>query len=157
MNKNILFVAALAATLSLGACDSNKKSAEDAQAEAAAIEANAAEDMSQVKEEATGIAEYTGTYEGTIPQADGAGFLTTLVLNADNTFTFTQAANGGEDAPETQSGSYIYTEDGALITLTTVDNVVMKFNYQGDKVVMLNMEGAMPENPEIYTLLKKVM
>lgn len=156
MNKNILFVAALAATLSLGACDS-KKSAEDAQAEAAAIEANAAEDMSQVKEEATGIAEYTGTYEGTIAQADGEGYVTTLVLNADNTFTLTQAANGGKDAAETQSGSYIYTEDGALLTLTAEDNTVTKFSFQGDKVVMVGADGTMPESPEMYTLLKKVM
>lgn len=156
MKKNILFIAALAATLSLGACNNEKKTAEEAQAEAEKIEASAAEDISQVEEEATGVAEYVGTYEGTLAQADGAGFVTTLVLNADNTYSLTQAANGGKDAATTQNGSYLYTEDGAVLTLTASDNTVTKFGYKGDKVVMLNQDGTTPENADMYTLLKKM-
>ena len=155
MNKNILFVAALAATLSLGACDTAKKTAEEAQAEAAEIEAAAAEEIAEVKQDVTGVAEFVGTYEGTIAQADGSGFATVLVLNADNTYSLTQTAEGAEAM--TQTGSFVYTEEGNLLTLTSTDNVATKFNFQGDKVVMLTIDGAMPENPEVYTLLKKVM
>ena len=156
MNKNILFVAALAATLSLGACDSAKKTAEEAQAEAAEIEAAAAEEIAEVKEDVTGVAEFVGTYEGTIAQADGAGFATSLVLNGDNTFALTQSAEGME--AQTVEGTYVFNAETNTLALTGADGATaMSFAYQGDKVVMLGLDGSMPEKPEVYTLLKKVL
>lgn len=147
MNKNILFVAALAATLSLSACG-NKENTEETQAEAA-------EAMSEAVEEV--VPAYVGAYEGTIAQADGAGFVTTLVLNADGTYALTQAANGGEAEATTENGNYVYNEEGAIVTLTNAEGAeVAKYAFQGDKVVMVAQDGTMPETPEMYTLNKKV-
>ena len=154
MNKNILFIAALAATLSLAACDDAKKSAEEAAAAADSLAMEAINDV----QEGLGVAEYVGTFEGTIAQADGAGFVTSLVLNQDLTYSMTQAANGGEAAAETENGTYTVSEDGAIITLTNAaDNSVKTLKYENSTVIMLGADGTVPAEPSVYTLNKKVV
>lgn len=155
MKKSILLTLALGAAVVFAACDTNKTKKEAAE-EAAQVEASAAEEMSELRSEVSNVAEWVGTYEATLPQADGAGFVSTLTLNADNTFVFTQVANGGEGATETQEGTYVKEEGNDVIALTSSTNIVTKFKYEGSSVLMLNADGNEPENADQYRLLKKV-
>ncbi len=147
MKKTILLTVALAATVAFAACD-NKKKNEEGQ--------GAASEMMEIQE-AIEVAEWVGTYEGTIAQADGAGFVSTLELKDDNTFAFTQTANGGEGTAETLEGTYAVDAESNIVTLTAADGMVQKFHYEGTSVVLVDSEGNMPETPDMYRLVKKAI
>lgn len=143
MKKTILLTVALAATVAFAAC--NKKNNEENQSEMMEIQA------------AMEIPEWEGVYEGTIAQADGAGFASTLELKEDSVFVLTQAANGGEADAETINGTYEVDPETNIVTLTAADGMmVQKFLYEGASVVMVDMEGNMPEMAEMYRLMKKM-
>lgn len=144
MKKTILLTVALAATVAFAACD-KKNNNEESQSEMMEIQA------------AVEIPEWEGVYEGTIAQADGAGFVSTLELKDDNTFAFTQTANGGEGTAETLEGTYAVDAESNIVTLTAADGTVQKFHYEGTSVVLVDSEGNMPETPDMYRLVKKAI
>ncbi len=148
MKKTILLSVALVAGIAFAACDSKKSDSDQTEAEAA-------QGMSELRSDVANVAEWVGTYEGTIAQADGAGFSSTLELKGDSTFVFTQAANQGEGALETSEGAFTVEPESKVITLTATNGNVTKFLYEGTSVLMLDAEGNKPENEEMYRLMKK--
>lgn len=106
--KKISLLLVATATLFLASC-SNKESKTTEQEEATQTE--------MTEEVATPA--YVGTYEGTLPAADAAGFKTTLTINADMTYQLTQVAEGGKEELKTdESGTYNLLENDVLELIT---------------------------------------
>ncbi|MDY3884412.1 copper resistance protein NlpE [Porphyromonas somerae] len=106
--KKISLLLVATATLFLASC-SNKESKTTEQEEATQTE--------MTEEVATPA--YVGTYEGTLPAADAAGFKTTLTINADMTYQLTQVAEGGKEENKTEeSGTYNLLENDVLELIT---------------------------------------
>ncbi|BDE83025.1 copper resistance protein NlpE [Porphyromonas somerae] len=107
--KKISLLLVATATLFLASC-SSKESKTTEQEEAT---------QTEVTEEVATPA-YVGTYEGTLPAADAAGFKTTLTINADMTYQLTQVAEGGKEENKTEeSGTYNLLENGDVLELIT--------------------------------------
>ena len=106
--KKISLLLVATATLFLASC-SSKESKTTEQEEAT---------QTEVTEEVATPA-YVGTYEGTLPAADAAGFKTTLTINADMTYQLTQVAEGGKEENKTEeSGTYNLLENDVLELIT---------------------------------------
>ena len=106
--KKISLLLVATATLFLASC-SSKVSKTTEQEEAT---------QTEVTEEVATPA-YVGTYEGTLPAADAAGFKTTLTINADMTYQLTQVAEGGKEENKTEeSGTYNLLENDVLELIT---------------------------------------
>lgn len=106
--KKISLLLVATATLFLASC-SSKESKTTEQEEAT---------QTEVTEEVATPA-YVGTYEGTLPAADAAGFKTTLTINADMTYQLTQVAEGGKEEHKTEeSGTYNLLENDVLELIT---------------------------------------
>lgn len=106
--KKISLLLVATATLFLASC-SSKESKTTEQEEATQTE--------MTEEVATPA--YVGTYEGTLPAADAAGFKTTLTINADMTYQLTQVAEGGKEEHKTEeSGTYNLLENDVLELIT---------------------------------------
>ncbi len=111
--KKISLLLVATATLFLASC-SSKESKTTEQEEAT---------QTEVTEEVATPA-YVGTYEGTLPAADAAGFKTTLTINADMTYQLTQVAEGGkeenkkEENKTEESGTYNLLENDVLELIT---------------------------------------
>ncbi|MDD7557192.1 MAG: copper resistance protein NlpE [Porphyromonas somerae] len=106
--KKISLLLVATATLFLASC-SSKESKTTEQEEATQTE--------MTEEVATPA--YVGTYEGTLPAADAAGFKTTLTINADMTYQLTQVAEGGKEENKTEeSGTYNLLENDVLELIT---------------------------------------
>lgn len=106
--KKISLLLVATATLFLASC-SSKESKTTEQEEATQTEV--------IEEVATPA--YVGTYEGTLPAADAAGFKTTLTINADMTYQLTQVAEGGKEEHKTEeSGTYNLLENDVLELIT---------------------------------------
>ena len=106
--KKISLLLVATATLFLASC-SSKESKTTEQEEAT---------QTEVTEEVATPA-YVGTYEGTLPAADAAGFKTTLTINADMTYQLTQVAEVGKEENKTEeSGTYNLLENDVLELIT---------------------------------------
>lgn len=106
--KKISLLLVATATLFLASC-SSKESKTTEQEEAT---------QTEVTEEVATPA-YVGTYEGTLPAADAAGFKTTLTINADMTYQLSQVAEGGKEENKTEeSGTYNLLENDVLELIT---------------------------------------
>ena len=106
--KKISLLLVATATLFLASCSS--KESKTTEQEGAT--------QTEVTEEVATPA-YVGTYEGTLPAADAAGFKTTLTINADMTYQLTQVAEGGKEEHKTEeSGTYNLLENDVLELIT---------------------------------------
>lgn len=72
--------------------------------------------------------DWEGTYYGVLPCADCPGILTTIVLNDDNSFTFSRSYLGKSDAAVKKSGSFSWNDAENQITLkeTETSDVIYK-------------------------------
>lgn len=89
------------------------------------------------------------TFFGVLPQADGPGFETTLVLKADASFEMVQESDNYRDA---RVGTY--TLSGDTLTLNPTPGDQSFALLQGDSVVLLNADKQVNEVPA-YVLRKK--
>lgn len=105
-----------------------------------------ATDSSAVVAPATAV---EATFEGLLPQADGPGFETTLVLKADASFEMVQESDNYRDA---RVGTY--TLSGDTLTLNPTPGDQSFALLQGDSVVLLNSDKQVNEVPA-YVLRKK--
>lgn len=162
--KKIFFLAvALCGALAFTSCEScSNKTATDAQATVdslANVATDAVEDMAaiaQSKIEAFGEGLF-GTYVGNLPAADAASVATTLVVNADLTFTYDQVFSGDKGAAPTISGKIV---DGnfetQVITLEAEDGTkILVKVLEGANLLLLNEDGTEPADVAAYTLVRQ--
>ena len=70
----------------------------------------------------------SGTYEGTLPAADGPGLQTIITFNADGTFHMEETFLEKDVAPRITDGKWVLTGD--IITFTVEEGIVGDFEYK---------------------------
>ena len=138
---------ALVAGLGIVACDSNKND-QQTTTTTTTTETTVVE---------TTTPDWVGTFVGTLPCADCPGIETTIVLNADNTYSKTSVYKERDTKIE-ENGAV--TVDGDKITLTpsATENVgVTMYRSEQGKLIQLNPEGEEIEGPNAanYVLIKQ--
>lgn len=148
--KKISLLLVATATLFLASC-SSKESKTTEQEEAT---------QTEVTEEVATPA-YVGTYEGTLPAADAAGFKTTLTINADMTYQLTQVAEGGKEEHKTEeSGTYNLLENDVLELITPSTSAKTYYKVLDNSVALVSdATGALAEGElaDKYILNKVIL
>lgn len=148
--KKISLLLVATATLFLASC-SSKESKTTEQEEAT---------QTEVTEEVATPA-YVGTYEGTLPAADAAGFKTTLTINADMTYQLTQVAEGGKEEHKTEeSGTYNLLENDVLELITPSTGAKTYYKVLDNSVALVSdATGALAEGElaDKYILNKVIL
>ena len=148
--KKISLLLVATATLFLASC-SSKESKTTEQEEAT---------QTEVTEEVATPA-YVGTYEGTLPAADAAGFKTTLTINADMTYQLTQVAEGGKEEHKTEeSGTYNLLENDVLELITPSTGAKTYYKVLDNSVALVSdATGTLAEGElaDMYILNKVVL
>jgi len=100
--------------------------------------------------------DWAGTYVGDLPCADCEGIKTTLVLNADNTYTLNTEYTGTENRTE-EKGNVTWSADGNQISIALQDGQTIKYKVGENKLIQLDQEGKEITGPlaEKYVLAKK--
>ena len=110
--KSLALILALSA-LTLSACKDEQKPAENPN-----TAPPVAENASAEPAPASAAPSPVGSYHGILPCADCEGIDTTLVLNADGSYTLTTLFVGEANAqPESVNGKYTQSDDGSLVRL----------------------------------------
>ncbi|MBF8999655.1 copper resistance protein NlpE [Vibrio nitrifigilis] len=159
MKKSILALSVL--TVILAGCDGNSDKTEPKadQQPSAAVEQNASPaasgDISPNVNEPTSSAptavdplqkktsdlDWQGSYQGSLPGADGKNVDTTITLNEDQTFTMTQQIDGKDKKTE---GKFAWSPEGTTLSLDNgkgkpeqyaiEDGTLIKLDAAGNKV-----------------------
>lgn len=155
MKKNFLILAAAVAALTLASCKETRKTTEEAANAATEAVQNATQAVEEAVQKIEDFTQNLGTYEGTIAQADGSGFVTELTFNADNTYNCVMTADDGSKFED--AGSFTFDVASQQLTLTDAKDAenVRIFAVEGDKLILCNAEGNLPEIKEMYTLTRK--
>lgn len=112
----------------------------------------------QTKNAEAAPASLAGTYEGTIPAADGPGIVTTLTLNADKTYALTQKS--AEDGTTVDEANGVFEQDAngviAIVRPSSGERTYFKVR-DAQSVVMTDSIGneAKGETADFYVLNKK--
>lgn len=100
-----------------------------------------------------------GTYEGTLPAADGPGIKTIVTLNADSTYQITQNYLGRKkDALDAASGVFKVLEGKVLMLVRPSSGEHTFYKVKDDNnIVLIDSLGNEPEGEtaKFYVLTKK--
>ena len=98
-----------------------------------------------------------GTYEGTIPGADGS-VKTTIVLNADGTYSKHEDYTTAGVEPVDENGTYKLDADGLLTLITPSSNLETYYKVAEGKITQLDQQTKQLPTGELaaqYDLAKK--
>ena len=98
-----------------------------------------------------------GTYEGTIPGADGS-VKTTIVLNADGTYSKHEEFTKAGVEPVDENGTYKLDADGLLTLITPSSNLETYYKVAEGKITLLDQQTKQLPTGELaaqYDLAKK--
>ena len=98
-----------------------------------------------------------GTYEGTIPGADGS-VKTTIVLNADGTYSKHEEFTKAGVEPVDENGTYKLDVDGLLTLITPSSNLETYYKVAEGKITLLDQQTKQLPTGELaaqYDLAKK--
>lgn len=98
-----------------------------------------------------------GTYEGTIPGADGS-VKTTIVLNADGTYSKHEEFSKAGAEPIDENGTYKLAADGLLTLITPSSNLETYYKVGEGKITLLDQTTKQLPEGELaaqYDLAKK--
>lgn len=98
-----------------------------------------------------------GTYEGTIPGADGS-VKTTIVLNADGTYSKHEEFSKAGVEPVDENGTYKLEADGLLTLITPSSNAETYYKVGEGKITLLDQTTKQLPEGELaaqYDLAKK--
>ncbi len=98
-----------------------------------------------------------GTYEGTIPGADGS-VKTTIVLNADGTYSKHEEFTKAGVEPVDENGTYKLDADGLLTLITPSSNLETYYKVAEGKITLLDQQTKLLPTGELaaqYDLAKK--
>jgi heat shock protein HslJ len=85
--------------------------------------------------------DWPGTYTGTLPCADCEGILTTITLNADETFEREVIYLGKANAPMSDSGRFSWNDAGSIVTLVSVDGTKQMYQVGENRLFHLDQAG----------------
>ena len=98
-----------------------------------------------------------GTYEGTIPGADGS-VKTTIVLNADGTYSKHEEFTKAGVEPVDENGTYKLDAEGLLSLITPSSNLETYYKVAEGKITLLDQQTKQLPTGELaaqYDLAKK--
>lgn len=98
-----------------------------------------------------------GTYEGTIPGADGS-VKTTIVLNADGTYSKHEEFTKAGVEPVDENGTYKLDAEGLLTLITPSSNLETYYKVAEGKITLLDQQTKQLPTGELaaqYDLAKK--
>lgn len=98
-----------------------------------------------------------GTYEGTIPGADGS-VKTTIVLNADGTYSKHEEFTKAGVEPVDENGTYKLDAEGLLTLITPSSNLETYYKVAEGKITQLDQQTKQLPTGELaaqYDLAKK--
>ena len=98
-----------------------------------------------------------GTYEGTIPGADGS-VKTTIVLNADGTYSKHEEFTKAGVEPVDENGTYKLDAEGLLTLITPSSNLETYYKVGEGKITLLDQQTKQLPTGELaaqYDLAKK--
>lgn len=154
MMKKKFLVASMALAVAFSAlsfsCDSKKT--------AAATEGDDSTMVSDSTMAELNLADYVGTYEGTLPAADAGGFDVVLTLEADSTYTWTSDVPDEKDSHDEASGVFKILPGNVfmLVRPSTGEKSYYKVKA-ADQLIMTDSLGNEPEGEmnKLYILTKK--
>lgn len=153
MKKYIVMITT-AAVFACQACTSNESQKASSQ-EPDSMEDSADPTVYDGAHTSQNAIDWDGTYSGTVPCADCPGIQTTLVINADETFTYT-GEYMDRDLIVEDNGKFMWHDNGSTIHLVGKE-INMKLKVGENRLFMLDQEGNPIEGElaDHYTLQKK--
>lgn len=157
------FAFAVCATTLLAACDASETATQDkapAALTAQPVASDAAPTQTQQVPDAHTAAtslDWVGTYRGVLPCADCEGIETTITLKDNNNYTLeTRYMGKGDDAVNTESGTFAWGKDGTRIMLG--GSTPLRFQVAENKLFHLDLEGNRIEGSlaDHYILVKQM-
>lgn len=137
MNK-LSIIAAILTALTFSACTSNEKQKTSGQDAEQLSEATDSMNFDPAHNSQNSL-DWDGTYSGVIPCADCPGIETTIVINADETFSYS-GEYMDRDLIVEDNGKFMWHDDGSAIHLVGKD-VNMKLKVGENRLIMLDQEG----------------
>ena len=131
--KNSTFIASLIGLLIyslMTACSGSTKQASQKKSETKTIDTHNSQSS----------LDWEGSYHGVLPCADCEGIATTITLNKNNSFSFSQKYLGKSSEPINESGPFSWTNDGNKIVLKKVAGNLM-FQVGENQLFWLDKEG----------------
>lgn len=104
------------------------------------------------------LKDYEGTYEGTLPSADGPGTKVVLTVNADSTYSWTSDALGKEKAHDEASGVFRVLNGRVLMLIRPSSGEHSFYKVKDSRsIIMTDSLGNEPEGEtaQFYVLKKK--
>lgn len=136
--KNTWLIMGSISILTLGSCSWNeKKQMENADTAGTQIQDMPQEEISAHTSENS--LDWNGTYKGLIPCADCPGIETTVVLNTDNTFSYT-GIYLERDTKIEDTGKFMWHNNGSVVHLVGKD-VNMKLKVGENQLIWLDIDG----------------
>lgn len=158
MKKFFTFATAVVCSVAFVACESKSGSEENNGSDSLAVESVAATEI--LTPEAARIAEFGetlyGTYTATLPAADASAIESTLVLNADNSYTLEQKFVGKEEVQPENGVVSDANFEAQTITLTSAEGVVSQYKVlEGGSLLLLQADGTEPTDVAAYTYTRQ--
>ena len=147
-----VFVSFAVLALALASCQGNTEASQSDSLNQDSVAAAVVDSTANVANEAA-----LGTYEGTIPGADGS-VKTTIVLNADGTYSkHEEFSKAGAEAID-ENGTYKLDADGLLTLITPSSNLETYYKVAEGKITLLDQQTKQLPTGELaaqYDLAKK--
>jgi copper homeostasis protein (lipoprotein) len=102
--------------------------------------------------------DYAGTYEGTLPSADGPGTKVVLTLNTDSTYSWTSDDQGKEKLHDEASGIFRVLNGNVLMLVRPSSSEHTFYKVKDSRsIIMTDSLGNEPEGEtaQFYVLKKK--
>ena len=147
-----VFVSFAVLALALASCQGNTEASQSDSLNQDSVAAAVVDSTANVANEAV-----LGTYEGTIPGADGS-VKTTIVLNADGTYSKHEEFSKAGAEPIDENGTYKLAADGLLTLITPSSNLETYYKVGEGKITLLDQTTKQLPEGELaaqYDLAKK--
>ena len=147
-----VFVSFAVLALALASCQGNTEASQSDSLNQDSVAAAVVDSTANVANEAA-----LGTYEGTIPGADGS-VKTTIVLNADGTYSKHEEFSKAGAEPIYENGTYKLAADGLLTLITPSSNLETYYKVGEGKITLLDQTTKQLPEGELaaqYDLAKK--
>ncbi len=152
MKKNLMILAMATAAL-VASCSGKNKVPSAADADSTQVADTTAQAGGSLNLDVV-----AGTYEGTIPAADGPGLKTVVTIKADSTYQWQQDMEGRKDGHDEASGVYKVMGDSVLMLVrpSSGEHTFLKVK-DGDSVILTDSLGNEPEGEtaKLYVLKKR--
>lgn len=135
---NTLNIAGACAVVFFTACTGTR---EQESQESTANDSTAVSTRSAMMDNSRNSLDWEGTYSGTIPCADCEGIEVQLNINNDLTYYKISAYLGKDDSSFTESGTFVWSEDGGSIALEGNPEGAQKYLVGENVLFLLDQDG----------------